>query len=92
MAVERFYIYRSGMTNACALTSEKSTPRLPSNDWQFWMQTSRHQNDDNRYGFNWEAALTGIATKGYYLFPGSSKLLDARVTARPTKPERPINV
>jgi hypothetical protein len=82
MAIDRFYIYRSDKTNACALTREKSDPRLPPNGWQFWMQVTRHENEDSRYGFNWEAAVTEIATKGYCLFTGSSKLLDARVPAR----------
>ena len=82
MAVERFYIYRSGKTSACALTREKSEARLPPNGWQFWMQATRHQSEDGRYGFNWEAAVSEIATKGYYLFTGSSRLLDASVPAR----------
>jgi hypothetical protein len=82
MAIERFYIYRSGKSNACALTPDKSASYLPPNGWKFWMQVTRHQSEDSRYGFNWEAAVTEIATKGYYLFTGSSKLFDARVPAR----------
>ena len=79
MPVQRLYIYRCGATNACALTSEKGASRLPAplafDRWKFWMQTSRHQTEDGRYGFNWEAAAAEITTKGYYLFTGSTKLL-----------------
>ena len=82
MALERFYIYRSGKANACALTCEKGDPRLPPNGWQFWMQVTRHQSEDSQHGFNWEAAVIEIAAKGYYLFAGSSKLLDGRFPAR----------
>jgi hypothetical protein len=81
MAVERFYIYRCGETNACALTREKSVRLLPSNGWQFWMQASGYQSDDGQYGFNWKIAVTEIASKGYYLFSGSRKLLALRVPA-----------
>jgi hypothetical protein len=90
MAAERFYIYRSGKTNACALTREKSDSHLPPNGWHFWMQASRQQSEDGRYGFSWEAAVTEIATKGYYLFTGSSRLLDERV--RQPSATGPINV
>lgn len=90
MAVERFYVYRSGKTNACALTREKSDTCLPPSGWQFWMQATRHQSEDGRYGFNWEAAVSEIAAKGYYLFAGSSRLLDGRVPARSAP--GPINV
>jgi len=82
MTVERFYIYRSGTTNACALTREKGDPRLPANSWHFWLQASRDQSEDGRYGFNWEAAVTEIAAKGYYLFAGSNRLLAGRAAAR----------
>lgn len=62
MPVQRFYIYRCGTTNACALTGEKSEPRLPAplapKRWQFWMQTSRHQTDNALYGFALETAMT----------------------------------
>jgi hypothetical protein len=81
MAIERFYVHRSGKTNACVLTREKSDTCLPPNGWRFWMQVTRHQSEDSRYGFSWEAAVSEIATKGYYLFTGSSKLLGARVPA-----------
>lgn len=90
MAVERFYIYRSGDTNACALTHEKSASKLPPNGWKFWMQATRHQSEDGQYGFNWEAAVNEIATKGFFLFMGSNRLLGARV---PTPfSSGPINV
>jgi hypothetical protein len=48
------------------------------------MQVTRDQSDDGRYGFNWDAAVSEIAGKEYYLFTGSSKLLDARLAARST--------
>jgi hypothetical protein len=81
MTVDRFYIYRSGKTNACALTREKSDSHLPPNGWQFWMQASNYQSEDDRYGFNWKIAVTEIATTGYYLFTGSKALLDPRAFA-----------
>ncbi len=79
MPVQRFYIYRSGKTNACALTRVKGDSRLPVNGWKFWMQVSGGQSEDGRYGFSWESAATEITTKGYYLFTGSSRLFEARV-------------
>ena len=92
MAVDRFYIYRSGKTKACALTREKDDPRLPPNGWQFWMQASGHQSEDGRYGFNWEEAVSEIAAKGYFLFTGSIKLLDGRLAARSPTQRGPSNV
>ena len=74
MAIDRFYIYRSGKTKDCALTRVKDDPRLPPNGWQFWMQATGHQSEDGRYGFNWEEAVREIAAKGYYLFTGSMRL------------------
>jgi hypothetical protein len=94
MPVERLYIYRFGATNACAITGEKDDPRLPTplahDRWQFWMQTSRHQIEDGLYGFGLETAVTQIAARGYYLFTGSIKLLDARVVAQSPTPLEPI--
>jgi hypothetical protein len=79
MAVERFYIYRCGTTDMCALTRNKDDTGLPPavapDRWQFWMQTGRLQAEDGRYGFDLEAALTEIAAKGYSPFTGSTKLL-----------------
>jgi hypothetical protein len=79
MTAERFYVYRSGTTDACALTRKKGDTRLPPavapDRWQFWMQTGRVQAEDGQYGFNLEAALKEIAAKGYSLFTGSPKLL-----------------
>ena len=91
MAVDRFYIYRSGKTKDCALTREKDDPRLPPNGWQFWMQATGHQSEDGRYGFNWEEAVREIAAKGYYLFTGSIKLPDGRLTARSATQRGPSN-
>jgi hypothetical protein len=86
MPVQRLYIYRLGATNACALTGEKGDSRLPAplapDRWQFWMQTSRHQTEDCLYGFAEEPAVTQIAAKGFCLFTGSIRLLDARVAVK----------
>ena len=84
MAADRFYIYRVGATDACALTAIKGDPRLPAtvapDGWQFWMQVGRMQVEDSRYGFEIEAAVRDIAAKGYFLFAGSRKLLGKSVT------------
>jgi hypothetical protein len=83
MAAERFYIYRSGDTDACALTGTKDDPRLPSGGaqgtWQFWMQIGRMQAEGGRYGFDIKAAVEDIATKGFSLFTGSRKLFGVRM-------------
>jgi len=94
MTTERFYIYRCGTTDACALTKAKGDSRLPPavapDRWQFWMQTGRLQAEDGRYGFKLEGALKEIAAKGFSLFTGSSSLLGrASVTAAK---EGPSNV
>jgi len=85
MAAERFYIYRSGATDACAVTGVKDEPRLPPaavpESWQFWMQIGRLQAEDSRYGFNIQAAVEDIAAKGYCLFTGTRKLLGGRLLA-----------
>jgi hypothetical protein len=79
MAAERFYVYRSGETDACALTGAKDDPRLPHavapDRWRFWMQIGRLQAEGGRYGFNIETAASEIAANGYCLFTGSTKLL-----------------
>ena len=79
MTAERFYIYRCGTTDMCALTKTKGDTRLPPavapDRWQFWMQTGRLQAEDGRYGFKLEAALKEIAAEGFSLFTGSSTLL-----------------
>jgi len=96
MSVQRLYIYRNGATNGCALTGEKSDSRLPAplapDRWQFWMQTSRHQTENGLYGFGPETASAQIAATGYYLFTGSTKLLDARIVARSATLSGPIDV
>ncbi len=85
MAAERFYIYRSGVTDACALTGAKDDPRLPPaaapDRWRFWMQIGRLHAEDGRYGFSMQAAVDEIAAKGYSLFTGSRKLLGERLVA-----------
>jgi hypothetical protein len=90
MPVQRFYIYRCGTTNACAVTSEKGDSRLPAplahDRWKFWMQTSRHQIEDNLHGFALQTAVTQIAAKGCYLFAGSIKLLETRAVTRSVTP------
>ena len=55
------------------------------------MQTTGHQSEDGRYGFNWEEAVREIAAKGYYLFTGSIKLLDGPLTARSATQRGPSN-
>jgi hypothetical protein len=83
MSVKRLYIHRCGTTNAFALTGEKDDPRLPAplapERWQFWMETSDDRTENGLYGFTLKIAETQIAARGYYLFTGSMKLLDARV-------------
>jgi hypothetical protein len=79
MAAERLYVYRSGETDACALTGAKDDSRLPPavapDRWRFWMQIGRLQTEGGRYGFNIETAASEIAANGYSLFTGSRKLL-----------------
>src|SRR5262245_53554186 len=45
MAAERFYIYRCGRTDSCAVTATKNEARLLRSlcptSWQFWMQITR---------------------------------------------------
>src|SRR5437773_10730940 len=88
MAAERFYVYRSGVTSACALTGAKDDPRLPPafppDNWRFWMQIGRLQTENGRYGFNIQAAVDEIAAKGYSLFTGTPKLLGRDVPAPST--------
>jgi hypothetical protein len=90
VAAERFFIYRSGATDACALTRAKDDPRLPAatapDKWRFWMQIGRLQADDGRYGFSMQAAVEDIAAKGYSLFTGSRKLLGGQQVASPSTP------
>ena len=91
MPFQRLYIYRCGTTNACALTGEKGDPRLPAplapDRWQFWMQSGWHQTYNAVYGFALETAEPQIAAKGYYLFTGSTRLLETRSMARPAIPQ-----
>ena len=94
MAAERFYIYRCGKSDSCAVTATKNDARLlrslcPTN-WQFWKQITRHQVEDGRSGFTFETAITEIKAKGYFLFAGSPKLLDEPAPTPLT--ERPSNV
>ena len=95
MPVERFYIYRRGATNACALTGEKNESRLPAplapDRWQFWMQISCHHAEEGLHGFAMETAVTQIAARGYYLFTGSARLLATRVVARAATPQVSIS-
>jgi len=83
MSVKRLYVYRCGTTNAFALTGEKDDPRLPApfapERWQFWMETNEDHTEDGLCGFTLKIAETQIATRGFYLFSSSTKLLDARV-------------
>jgi hypothetical protein len=93
MPVQRLYIYRCGTTTACALTGEKDEPRLPTllapHRWHFWMQTSRDQTEDGQYGFGQETAVSQITAKGYYVFTGSTKLLEAVHNSEPANDNPP---
>lgn len=85
----RIYIYRSGATDACALTVAKYEPRLPPacgrDTWQFWMQIGPLQAQNSLYGFDIRDAVHAITANGYYLFTGSAALL----AGRPWTPPRP---
>ncbi len=78
----RIYIYRSGATDACALTAAKCEPRLPPTcgrgTWQFWMQIGPLQAQGSRFGFDIRDAVHAITANGYYLFTGSATLLAGR--------------
>ena len=80
MTVDRFYIYRSGKTKACALTREKDDPRLPPNGWEFWMQSRSHQSEDGRYGFDWVEAVNETPSRA---LPGAVALLVPATTGIP---------
>jgi hypothetical protein len=54
------------------------------------MQTGCHQTDDALYDFALETAMTQIAARGYYLFTGSTRLLEARTVAPPAIPKLSI--
>ena len=94
MAAERFYIYRCGKTDACAVTATKDEPRLARSlcptRWQFWMQVTRHQFEEGRSGFTFDSAIAEINAKGYFLFTGSPKLL-SKLAPSPVS-EGPSNV
>jgi hypothetical protein len=78
MGAERFYIYRCGDTDACAVTAVKNEPRLsaqPSAPWRFWMQVTRYQVADASHGFGFDAAISKILSDGFFLFTGTAKLL-----------------
>lgn len=51
------------------------------------MQTGCQQTDNAPYDFALETAMTQIAARGYYLFTGSTRLLEARTVARPAIPK-----
>ena len=91
MPAQRFYVYRCGATNAWALTGEKGDPRLPAplatDQWRFWMQISCHQIENGVFAFALKTVATQIAAKGYYLFTGSTRLLETRSMARPAIPQ-----
>jgi hypothetical protein len=92
MPPQRFYIHRKGATDACALTGTKNEPRLPSadalDDWRFWMQISRFQDENGEFGFEMKAAAEDINARGYSLFTGSLKLLAPRVRTQPLPPSQ----
>ena len=43
------------------------------------MQVTRHQAEDGRSGFSFDAAVVGIKATGYFLFTGSPELLGERI-------------
>jgi hypothetical protein len=51
------------------------------------MQTGCHQTDNAVYGFALETAEALIAAKGYYLFIGSTRLLETRSMVRTAIPQ-----
>ena len=91
MAAERFYIHRCGKTDFCALTSAKSETRLPQPPslpgWAFWMQVTRHQVEEARFGFAFDTAISRIQVDGYYLFTGTATLF-ARPNTFPLRGSR----
>jgi hypothetical protein len=54
------------------------------------MQTDCHQTDNAPYDFALETTMNQIAARGYYLFTGSTRLLEARTVARPSIPKLSI--
>jgi hypothetical protein len=89
----RFYIYRCGRTDSCAVTATKNEARLLRSlcptSWQFWMQITRYQFEEGRSGFTFDAAIAGIKAKGFP-FTDSPELLGKLVTAPGS--EGPSNV
>ena len=79
MAPERFYIHRCGMTDLCAISAVKNESRLPAascpDTWKFWLQVTRNQTEDGRFGFVFSIAVAKIALDGFFVFTGSPKLL-----------------
>jgi hypothetical protein len=77
--VRRAYIFRNGVTDACALIAARDSASLPTTSpddgWRFWMQIGPLQAQGGRYGFDIRSALPAIAGGGYYLFTGSPTLL-----------------
>jgi hypothetical protein len=83
MANERYSIYRNGNTADCAITGAKNDARLMSASgcWRFWMQIGRPQAEGAGYGFDMVAARADIASKGYFFFTDSQKLLGGLLRA-----------
>ena len=77
--LRRAYIFRNGVTDACAITAARDSASLPTtspdDSWRFWMQIGPLQAQGGRYGFDIRSALPAIAGGGYYLFVGSRTLL-----------------
>ncbi|NJO32135.1 MAG: hypothetical protein HC869_02430 [Rhodospirillales bacterium] len=87
----RIYIYRSGTTDTCALTADKSDPPLPrgsGDSWRLWMQIGPLQAQGHRYGFDIRAAVDAITVNRYYLFTGSAALLRASERTIQTSPDK----
>ena len=93
MGAERFYIYRCGDTDACAVTAVKNEPRLsaqPSAPWRFWMQITRHQVVGACYSLGSDAAIRKIQSGGFFFFTGTVKLLGP--LSQPASSGEPNNV
>lgn len=78
----RIYIHRSGASDACALTVARSNAHLPrsscAGNWRLWMQIGPLQAQRGKYGFDLRAAVSALASDGYFFFKGSDELLRDR--------------
>ena len=78
MVAERFFIFRFGTSDACALTAAKdglSLPREGGEDWRYFMLVTRNQVEDGAFGFNFASAVSAIKRQGFFKFKGTANLL-----------------